>query len=714
MTIGPFDILPERIGALGAAFSEFVNRLLETQVRSQRIAGHLLAVTREENTPDGGVDAALRDAVASDWLPEGTSAWQFKRGDLQPQQAADEFAGASWAQATVRDGGSYVLALGKPLPDQQVEARRAAVAAKAVELGVLQGEDAGRIRIYDGNRLARWGSDFPSLALSELVGGPGPVAANFERWAAGRPHTVAWVPDQAREDAMRAIRESVSAAGVVDLRIQGESGIGKTRLTLEAMRDPALAPLVVYVRDAQNAGEELFAHLLERDRAAILVVDECPAERHIKLLEMLPQDPAIRLVTIGDIGAAATRSPVIAVGEMPAEALEAFLRENYEQIGAEARRFVAHVCEGNMRYAIVLADRIFELPDVQAAEIIQRGDLEEILATLLPTGEDFFFAAILAILERVGWDRELKPQLELLADFAQVPVDRLVTVGRELENHGLLVQQGRYRAVGPHPLAVFLSAEAWRRAGARIVSELLPKLNAEMALALFRRVADLGRFEPARSVLPQLLSEGGPFASLSEIETGGLGPLLTQLAIVLPDEVALHLGEMIEAEPIETLRGQTRSRRDLVWTLEKLAWHRRTFVSAANSLLRLSRAENETYGNNATGTWVEFFGAMLPEPPRRQPSESPIYRELRRVATRKRGDSQCGGQRAPSSSRSRSWSRARFREAFWSSHAGRPQPTRTQASTVASLSRYSHSSVATTIATPRPRQRTLSSPRCMP
>jgi hypothetical protein len=177
---------------------------------------------------------------------------------------------------------------------------------------------------------------------------------------------------------------------------------------------------------------------------------------------------------------------------------------------------------------------------------------------------------------------------------------------------GLLARQGRYRAVEPHPLAVLLAAEAWRAYGDRIVGELLPELDEEMALALFRRVADLGRFEPARSVLPQLLSEDGPFASLQRIESGGLGTMLTQLAIVLPDEVALHLSELIEASSLDELRAQTRSRRDLVWTLEKLVWHRRTFAIAAKSLLQLALAENETFANNATGTWVDLFGTMLP------------------------------------------------------------------------------------------------------
>jgi hypothetical protein len=140
----------------------------------------------------------------------------------------------------------------------------------------------------------------------------------------------------------------------------------------------------------------------------------------------------------------------------------------------------------------------------------------------------------------------------------------------------------------------------------------LPSLSEEMALALFQRVADLGRFEPARSVLPQLLSEQGPFGSLEALAHGESGKLLTQLAIVLPDEVAVHLSSLISAASLDYLLGETAGRRDMVWTLEKLVWHRRTFESAANSLLRLALAENETWANNATGTWVDLFGTMLP------------------------------------------------------------------------------------------------------
>ena len=612
MTLGPFDITAERVEALSTRFTPFINKLLELEILGNRIQGHLLATNSNETTPDGGVDASIRNSPGTDFVPAGDSAWQFKRTGLGPQACADEFQGANWAHEFVRNGGSYVIVSAQPLPDNLIERRRRKVLDKAIELGLLAADDATRIRVYDGNRLARWASRFPSLAVSRLSGGPGSTAVDYETWADGRTHDKLWVPDDERAAALQTIRSQVTSEGMVEVRVQGEPGVGKTRLVLEAVRAPTVSPLVAYVADERSVGGELLTHLVAEGRTAILIVDECPAERHVKLVERLPSDPAIKLITIGDAGAAATRTPVIGVGAVSSATTEEFLRLNYRQLSSEARRFVADHSRGNMRWTAVLASRVTDAVDAQAADLIARNDIDQFVATLLPEGRDFFCSAVLALLERVGWEGELRYQVETLASFAGASIEEMESAASQLTRRGLLARQGRYRTVTPHPLAVYLGAEAWRMHADRLVSELLPRLDAAMARAFFRRVADLGRFEPARSVLPRLLSESGPFSSLDQLESRGLGAMLTQLAIVLPDEVALHLWELIEQADSETLLAQRESRRDLVWTLEKLAWHSRTFEMAADSLLRLAVAENETYANNATGTWVDLFGTMLP------------------------------------------------------------------------------------------------------
>jgi hypothetical protein len=613
MAFGPFDITADRIAALGPRFTEFVNRLLDLERRARGLAGYQLTVNIIETTADGGVDAATRQAPQGDWIPEGDTAWQFKRSNLGPKACADEFADAEWAHEFMRGGGSYVIAMMVALPDNLIEDRRKRVADKAKELGLLAADDPQRIRVYDANAIARWSSQFPSLAVSQVAGGPGQGAIDFDSWSKKGPYQSRWTPDDARDIAITDIRRHIKSPGAIEMRIQGESGIGKTRLVLEALRDEELRSLVAYVDDERAVDSRLIEHLIEDGRTAILVVDECAADRHIKMVARLPEGSLVKLITIGEPGGVATASPIVSVGLMPTESTDDFLKKQYPQFSAEHRRFITDHGQGFMRWIIVLAQRLLSVDSAQAVELIARDDIEQFVTGLLPGGQDFFCASVLALFERVGWEGDLRYQLETISDFAGVSIEAFKRAGRELEQRGLLTRQGRFRAITPHPLAVFLAAEAWRSEGDRIASELLPKLDYFMALALFRRIAHLGSFEPARTVFSTLLSEPAPFSSLERIESGGLSSLLVQLAIVLPDEVAVHLGELIEGASLDELQALTHSKQNLVWTLEKLVWHRRIFESAANSLLKLALAEpREDRNAPATRTWLELFGAMLP------------------------------------------------------------------------------------------------------
>jgi hypothetical protein len=628
MPLGPFDVSPQQVQALGSRFTEFVNRLLEAESSRSGLAGHQLRITSFESVADGGVDAATRDATATGWMPAGSTAWQFKRGDLQPAQCAAELKAATWAHEFLKAAGSYVLVLGKPWDDRAVERRRNALVNEAIVESLIAA-DNGQIRVYDANQVARWASQYPALAVSQVAGSSGRPAIDHQSWGRKRTFQTAWTADASRTRAIALLRDRLQASGVMEVRVQGESGLGKTRLVLEALRDNAFAPLVAYVAEVDPSSGELLERLVAEERVGILVVDECSTDRHIKLAERLPVNATIKLITIGRPGLGAIRGAAITFDPMPASELQQFLKSNFGALGDQACRFIADHCEGNMQWSILFAERILGGDATQAAELIARNDIEQFITSFVPEGADFFASAVLALLERVGWDRELRPQLELLATFAEVQVDELLRLGRDLEHRGLMTRHGRYRSVSPQPFAIYLAAEAWRREGHRIIEELLPNLNGEMALGLFERVAELGRYGPAAAALSRLLAPDGPFSSLEAIERQGSGRLLTQLAIVLPGPVGTHLADLIADQDVERLREVRASRRDIVWSLEKVVWHTQTFEVAADALLKLALAENEPYANNATGTWVSLFGTLLPGT-----AASPAQRAeyLRRIA----------------------------------------------------------------------------------
>src|SRR4051794_12641398 len=113
---GPFDVAPEQIKSLGADFTRFVNVLLDFETTAANLAGESLSTTAWDNVPDGGVDAKVQnDSSSTRWMPSGTSAWQFKRGDLGPAKCKAELRDAAWALDLVRSGAEYRLVLGAGL-----------------------------------------------------------------------------------------------------------------------------------------------------------------------------------------------------------------------------------------------------------------------------------------------------------------------------------------------------------------------------------------------------------------------------------------------------------------------------------------------------------------------------------------------------------------------------------------------------------------------
>jgi hypothetical protein len=612
MALGPFEISAKQIADLDTRFTRFINLLLETEVAAERHPAHLLIVNENETTKDGGVDASIIDwPTGSDFIPSGTSAFQFKRSNFSKKECADEFRNATAAHKIISAGGTYVIAIAHPLSGSLIDERHAEVMKVAIELELLEETDGHRIRVYDANTIARWSSGFASLAVSDLVNGPGYGVLDYSNWAAGRPHQVQWVPNQARTDVLERIRADVVSLSSGDFRIQGDSGIGKTRLAMEIFRDPELSPLVLYTPDATQIPMAVYQHL-RNGRPAILIVDECPPEFHIKVLEQLSAGSPVRVLTLGPMGSVPSSGPQFTLGEVESDLTKEFLKKNYSGLSPQARSFIVRHARGNLRWTMLLADAVLGAVEVQAAELIAKNDIEKFVTEFLPQGRDFFYSAVLALFERVGWEGDLGYQLKSLAEFANASIEEMKAAGELLEQNGLLVRQGRYRSVGPHPLAVFLAADAWQKNAARIVQDLLPVLDDDMAVSFFQRAADLGRFQPAQEVLPGLIAPGGPFDSLGSIEKGGRSKLLTSLAIVMPDALALHLWEILTGASADDLQALNSSRRSLVWTLEKLVWHSKSFEMAADGLLMLALNETEEYSNNATGTWVDLFGLILP------------------------------------------------------------------------------------------------------
>lgn len=608
---GPFSVDPKQIATLGgASFGAFVAKLLSTEVAAHRMTGTTLETTYQENVGDGGVDAGLRQSKGTAWIPAGDSAWQFKAGDLNPSKCRKELAGATKVLEVLRGGGAYRLVLGASLTSVKIERRRDALIAIATELDIANANQL--IDVISADGLARWAEQYPAIAVSPIMGGKDLIGQTFDEWANSGRHTTEWVSSDERDANIETIRRFCLDKSQLDIHIDGFSGLGKTRLVLEALRGQPFEAAVVYAPAADAFPATLLNQLQSQERTGIVVIDECERKKHEIYASVLHSDSTLRLITIGEPGGNSTRTPMVSLGQFNDEAMRSLLRKNETRLWPEAARVVVDVATGNIDYALKAARALIRSGPSSAGQIVTGDDVRAFVTGDLPEGTQFLACCVLALFSRCGYDGNVKDELTTIGLGLGLEFAELRAAAIELQRRGLLSKQGRFRSVAPYPVAVYLASQAWTEFGERIITDLLPMLDQDMIERLFRRAADLGESETTSSAVEALLSDTGPLATLVSIAEHSNSRILGHVAVIAPDAICDRLAKLIDEASDDALRESKSIRRELVWTLEKLAWHSRTFETAADALLRLATVEIETFSNNASGTWVELFGAMLP------------------------------------------------------------------------------------------------------
>jgi hypothetical protein len=383
---GPFSVAPGQISALGTDFTPFVNELLRVESSAANLEGGQLTTTYRDNVGDEGVDAGLRRAIGTKYIPFGDSAWQFKAGDLPPSKCKKEVRGAAAALDIVRAGGVYRLVLGADLTDTKVRKRRTALEEEAAALGIAV--QSGMFEVLNASDLAAWAEEHPTLAVSPLLHGIDNVAVNFVEWSSSNQLTGSWVAAPSRDSVTAAVREFVTGAGAVDLHVEGVSGIGKTRAVLEAIRGQDFEPLVAYVYAADVLPPTLMRQLRTQARHTVLVVDECDAKRHETLAQQLPAGSPVMLITIGEPTGYRPRAEPVTIEPLDGDALGRVLRENQPALGAEHARFVVDASAGNVRLALLFADAIVKQPSTTANELITLDIISSYVTQALPTGRE--------------------------------------------------------------------------------------------------------------------------------------------------------------------------------------------------------------------------------------------------------------------------------------------------------------------------------------
>lgn len=602
-----------------------LNILLREEARKYGIPPHALQLTDVDNVSDEGIDARIQHNLALPpqcRIPHGLSVWQYKAGNATASEIARE-SQKPGIQDAIKSGGTYCFITGYSCSHAMRKSRE-----KALNEAFVACNQPPKGILFTAAEIADWLSDYPTIAADFLRFRMPDDLITFEQWdtLAEMRSGIEFQINDKRQALVDTISEILNTfERPISIRLSEIDGIGKTRLILEAIRTSGMQNLTLYAVTPEAVPEDFFNYVQSRSSIAkmILVVDECSEASFWTLWRRANiRDIKLALVTVGSerISHEGEIEPGFYLFNIDKLSYETILKiinliepQLPKPLHPELQHYIAHSVDGNVKLATAMAESLAkeQIPPT-TAQLTSLPKMQFILQSLVSDPEEREAMQALSLLRYVGLDVEAKIEGQLLAEFLGIDFAKLKTVATSMQRRGLVIKRGRFRYVTPSVLAVQFAKEVWETRSDDIVDELLPKLitlNAHERL--LQRLGDIGEETYATPIVEQLFGPRSPFSNIEQIDNEQNARLLNILVNAAPNSSMRVLERILRDAPRERLLEFKKGRRQIIYSLEQLLRLHDTFFPAARLILKLADAENEHWGNNATGIWHDIFYTHL-------------------------------------------------------------------------------------------------------
>lgn len=600
-------------------FRKVLNTLLIVEANVKKVPLLSLDISCSDTDPDGGVDAKVQwpPGLNHDVLKDGETVLQYKSGKISLKQLKTEF-NKPGVRKVLRAGGRYVMMVG----NDYVGKRAAELRQELKNLCRNRRLPIKKCEILFGSQIARWICRHPSVAIMPELGKGYPAFVTVAGWLQQRELQNPWKPDAARTEIIDKVKSFVRReTSSYVLRIEGPAGVGKTRIALESVQENGMQESTIYTPNADAPSVIELLTLIQGDPAttATVVIDECDRETQgiLKAYAAIAQG-RLRLLCVGPadvLSQAPILSPeVFVLLPLSEEKIREILSESFGTITREISELAVRLAGGYVKLALFITEHLQRHKGLQPADLAKIDDVRTFLKRFVEPKTQKALQ-LLSILSRVGWEDEVADESKALAAFFGVDFYDFRAGANALQEQGVVVPRGRYLYVSPDLLAISAAAELWDVRGADLIEVVttLPREGARRAL--LRRLASIGPQPTVRQAVEKLLGTEGLFTSLSDLDDKFRSEAFSILASALPEAAIEVLDRLVNVASREDLQSFKDGRRQIVWSIESLLRWPNTSMSAARSLLNLSLSENETWGNNATGIFCEYFNLRLSRSP---------------------------------------------------------------------------------------------------
>ena len=631
---GPFEVTGRHIAALTErTFAVLLRKLLTAEAKANDLPADGLHVAGSITTADAGEDGRITWTGGPDrtpYLPARLSQFQLKSVKITPSAAAGDVLTKSGAVKemvcdALEKGGVYTMLCAHSYVQKNIVEREKRIREAIRKAGVSTTDE--QVAFRDADQIAGWANCHPSAATWTLEqtqpGLTGPFRS-WNHWAGRAEHDGSpWVEDE-RLPGLRAQLRGVASVPRAVARVVGPSGVGKSRLTLEALgsddEDESsglfLSDTVLYAVETEAGSvaiKNVVQNLADTGMRATVVVDRCFSETHQDLAGMVSRKSSrLSLITIDDeIPTGPLGNTTFKVDEAPTQVTEAIINQVSPGLMAEDQRRLVRFSKGFPKIAIVVGQSWNE--EVPLAHATDDALVDGVVLGRKPREPDMVrkAAALLATFGLVGVRAPADGQLGEIASLGRGLTEADLRVSfEELVRRGVAQRRGRAVILQPRPIALRLAERQWREwSPANWDRVLAGETSPNLKIMAARQLALLNTTDTANEVVQHVCRFGGPLDGLKGISQTDHSEVLSALAEISTEIVAHLIERSLHDADLTTVAGDVR--RHLVWALEKIAFDPITFEDGARLLLRLAVNENESWGNNASGQFKSLFSVLL-------------------------------------------------------------------------------------------------------
>jgi hypothetical protein len=610
---------------------ELMTGILKAESNYAKLNPAVITISSRLTIADGGIDAEI-DAPCDAQIPAdcffaaGLTGIQLKSGTSFKPWTSGSIRGElisskgtlfpEVARLIERRGRYVVVCTGHDLTPQQRNEACEQIVSVLDSVGVKDYRNL--VDVLGASQLSNFAERYPGIA-AQLTYDSIQEAWVIDEWDRDAHMVSSFKPAPAQTELIDLIRAGIEG-DAKHIRVLGEPGLGKTRMVLEALKAPHIAPSVLYLRHGSKFGQSsLFRQLLRAGwtKPLVLVLDDLSESEMSDVWRNLKHRcSAMKLITL-DHGNDESHDDEILrlqVPRLPDETIRSILADQVgESQGLD--RWVT-ICEGSPRVAHAVAENLHANP----TDLLRPPATVPLWSRFLHgygRQEDATSRQVdcvahhLALFSRFGFEDPVSDEATYIAQLIH-KVDPTIGWARFQE----IVQSLRARRVlqgsrtlffVPKALHIFLWKQFWTRYGrgfdfVATFESMPPSLHAWF-LNKFRFAGG----KDTAFVVDEILKPDGVFSSRDMLTSSTGSRFLSTLAEANPAAVLRLLESTIGNWPEADLAEFKSDRQNIVWTLEKIAVWQQLTVRALCLLCRLAVNENANFSNNSTGTLVSLF-----------------------------------------------------------------------------------------------------------